>query len=568
MLSKLLWSSLKVSTVTALLQTSGGSGLRSRISLQMSEPSPDKEFSSWSALNPQDCKDAKDKLNIWPLDDFNTRLLNEVHPKSWTNINPEEIYDFIAIGAGAGGLVSSRQVARRGGKSAMISSHLAGGDCLNVGCVPSKALIRCARMIRELRKAKSQPEFGVRINGDVEVDFGAIMERMRKLRAEIAPIDGHERGKSIGTDVYQGFGRFVNENTIEVIPPSDEKPIQLRFKKAAICTGGRARIPSSIPGLMDAPFTTNETLFNLTRLPPRMVILGSGVVALEMAQVFATFGTKVTVLVRSNSLFPRVDPDVGSCLKRCLEEHDNVTFLTMAKLNQVDTLQEAIDKDELPLMRLTIQSGEKEVKIDTECLLVATGREPNVENLNLEAANIAYDTREGILVDDHARSITNPNVFSVGDCTAAVPRLTHMSGEMAKLVVNNALFDDDWKLSSLVVPSCMYTEPEFASVGDVSVNHDVDIYTTSLEHNDRSILDGDRNGFVKIYCEKGTGKIKGCSIVASRAGELINEVSLAIKCSISLDGIGRNIHCYPTTGEAVMGCGLQFINANWKRLNR
>jgi Pyruvate/2-oxoglutarate dehydrogenase complex, dihydrolipoamide dehydrogenase (E3) component, and related enzymes len=320
MFSKLLWTFLKVSAVTALLQSSGGFGQRYRVSLQMSKSSVDRQISSWSASNPQDCKDAKDKLNIWPLDDYNARLLNEVRPKSWKHANPDVIYDFIAIGAGAGGLVSSRQVARRGGKSAMISSHLAGGDCLNVGCVPSKALIRCARMIREVRKAKSESEFGVRINGDVEVDFGAIMERMRKLRAEIAPIDGHERGQSIGADVYQGLGRFVDENTIEIIPSLDEKPIQLRFRKVAICTGGRASIPSGIPGLMDAPFTTNENLFNLTRLPPRMVILGSGVVALEMAQVFATFGTEVTVLVRSNSLFPRVDPEVGSCLKRCLEE--------------------------------------------------------------------------------------------------------------------------------------------------------------------------------------------------------------------------------------------------------
>jgi len=523
---------------------------------------------SWSGLNPEDKKDAKERLKIWPLDKDNVKLLDEVHPKSWPNrkdADPSLVYDLIAIGAGAGGLVSSRQVARRGGKSAMISAHLAGGDCLNVGCVPSKALIRCARMVREVRKAQTQPEFGVRV-GDVEVDFAAIMKRMRNLRAEIAPIDGHERGETIGSDVYQGYGRFVDENTVEVTPPSGEEPIQLKFKKAAICTGGRATIPKGIPGLENAPYTTNETLFNLTHLPPRMVILGSGVVALEMAQVFATFGSKVTVLVRSNSLFPKGDVEAGPYLQKTLEESCNIEFLKMAKITNVETLSESEDEEDLPLMRLSIDSDGNDVTLDAECLLVATGRAPNVENLNLEAAGVEYDAKRGILVDDHARSISNPNVFSVGDCTADVPRLTHMSGEMAKVVVNNALFDDDWKLSSLVVPACMYTEPEFASVGDLSGGDDVDIYSASLEHNDRAILDGDKEGYVKIFCKKGTGTIIGCTIIAGRAGELINEVTLAMKHGISLDGIGRNIHCYPTTGESIMGCGLQIINSKWKLL--
>jgi pyruvate/2-oxoglutarate dehydrogenase complex dihydrolipoamide dehydrogenase (E3) component len=407
---------------------------------------------TWSASNPNDSKDAKDRLKIWPLDDDNVKLLDEVHPKSWPNhkgTNPDMVYDFIAIGAGAGGLVSSRQVARRGGKSAMISAHLAGGDCLNVGCVPSKALIRCAKMIREVRKAQTRPEFGVRVD-NVEVDFGAIMQRMRSLRAEIAPVDGHELGESIGTDVYQGFGRFVDENTIEVTPPSGEKPIHLKFKKAAICTGGRASIPNGIPGLEKAPYTTNETLFNLTKLPSRMIILGSGVVALEMAQVFAAFGSKVTVLVRGNSLFPQSDEEAGPYLQKSLEACD-VQFLKMAKINNVETLQKAESEEDLPLMKISINVDGKELELEAECLLVATGRSPNVENLNLEAAGVEYDVKKGILIDDHARSISNPNVFSVGDCTAGVPKLTHMSGEMAKVVVNNALFDDDWKLSSLVV---------------------------------------------------------------------------------------------------------------------
>jgi len=530
--------------------------------------SSSQESQTWSSSDPADSVDARKRLNIWPLDDDNAKLLDEVHPKSWPNTKEDTVYDLIAIGAGAGGLVSSRQVARRGGRSVMISAHLAGGDCLNVGCVPSKALIRSARMIREVRKAQSHPEFGVQIGGSVDVDFNAIMQRMRKLRAEIAPVDGHERGKDIGVDVFQGFGRFVDESTIEVVPSSgDEDPIRLKFKKAAICTGGRATIPDNIPGLKKAPYTTNETLFNLGKLPNHMVILGSGVVALEMAQVFATYGSKVTVLVRSDTLFPRSDPDAGPYLQKSLEESSNVEFVKLAKLQNVETLRDA-DGDDLPLMKLSISANGEEMEIESDCLLVAAGRTPNVENLNLEAANVDFDVKQGILVDDLSKSVSNPNVFSVGDCTAGVPRLTHMSGEMAKVVVNNAIFDDDWKLSSLVVPACMYTEPEFASVGDVTGDNDsVDIYTASLEHIDRAILDGDREGYVKIFCKKGTGTIVGCSLIAGRAGELINEVTLAMKHNIPLEGIGRNIHCYPTTGDAVMGCGLQLINSKWKRLD-
>jgi len=194
-----------------------------------------------------------------------------------------------------------------------------------------------------------------------------------------------------------------------------------------------------------------------------------------------------------------------------------------------------------------------------------------VEHLNLEAANIEYSLRDGIIVNDNAQSVSNPNVYAVGDCTAGVPRLTHMSGEMAKVVVQNSLFEDDWKLSSLVVPACMYTEPEYATVGitnSASSESEMDVYTTSLEHNDRAILESDNKyGYVKVFCQKGTGKIIGCTVIANRAGEIINEVTLAMKHGITLEGIGRNIHCYPTTGEAIMGCGLQLINSKWKRLD-
>jgi pyruvate/2-oxoglutarate dehydrogenase complex dihydrolipoamide dehydrogenase (E3) component len=222
-----------------------------------------------------------------------------------------------------------------------------------------------------------------------------------------------------------------------------------------------------------------------------------------------------------------------------------------------------------PLMKV-IAAGEE---MECELLLVAAGRLANVENLGLEEAGVEYKVGSGILVNEFCQSKTNPSIYAVGDCVADVPRLTHMSGEMAKMVVQNALAGDDWKLSSLVVPAVMYTEPEYATVGIASefqaesAGIEVDVYRTGLEHNDRAILEGSNVGFCKIVARKGTGEILGATIVAERAGEMINEVSLCIKNKIGLFELGRNIHSYPTTGEAVQFCGVQYINKNLPRFD-
>mmetsp|Transcript_22717 Transcript_22717/g.43152 ORF Transcript_22717/g.43152 Transcript_22717/m.43152 type:complete len:579 (-) Transcript_22717:18-1754(-) len=523
----------------------------------------------WTAGDVEQAKEAASKLDVWPLDEYNAALLNEVHPRGYVKSceTPHEEYDLISIGSGAGGLVSSKQSARRGAKSAMISAHLAGGDCLNVGCVPSKALLRAAKSIAEVKRCA---EFGVVLpdNGSFQVDFGKIMQRLREKRTQIAPADGHTGTAGVGAHVFQGFGKFTGPNTIDVGGTT------LKFKKAVIATGGRPMIPP-VPGLDQAPYSTNEILFNLQVLPPRMVVLGAGVIALEMAQCFALFGSKVTVLQRTSRLFESKygDQEAAELLQKELEK-SGVTFLS-GSTKQVTTLKErsAEDLSELPLMRVTVETtSEGIVDLECECLLVATGRAPNVEKLNLEAAGVAYKVGKGVEVNDLAQS-SNSNVYAVGDCVASVPRLTHMSGEMAKLVVQNALFGDDWKLSSLVVPAVAYTEPEYATAGIYSQamaeqqGLAVDTYRAGLEHNDRGILESSNVGFCKIFCKKDTDEIVGCTIVAERAGEMINEVTLAIKNNIGLRAIGRNIHAYPTTGEAVMGCGIAYINKSWARLD-
>ena len=427
--------------------------------------------------------------------------------------------------------------------------------------------MRAAKSIAEVKRSA---EFGVVLPpGEMRVDFGRIMQRLREKRTIIAPADGHPGTTGTGAHVFQGFGTFTGPNTIQV-----DGKTTLTFKKAVIATGGRPMIPN-VPGLDTAPYTTNEILFNLQKLPPRMVILGAGVIALEMAQSFAIFGSQVTVLQRSERLFQskQGDPEAAEILQAELEK-SGVTFVTGTP-KQVMTLRERSMEDlsELPLMRVTVEVGEGATSdLECECLLVATGRVPNVEKLNLEAAGIDYKVGKGVEINDLAQT-TNPNVYAVGDCVAGVPRLTHMSGEMAKLVVQNSLFGDDWKVSSFVVPQVAYTEPEYATAGIYSTamaekqGLKVDTYRAGLEHNDRAILESSNVGFCKIFCKEGTDEIVGCTIVAERAGEMINEVTLAMKNNIGLRAIGRNIHSYPTTGEAVMGCGIQYINSHWARLN-
>jgi len=518
--------------------------------------------SEWIQNDTDQAKEAREDLGIWPLDEYNAKLLNEVHPRSFVTSNedaPYPEYDLIAIGSGAGGLVSSKQTARRGGKSAMISEHLAGGDCLNAGCVPSKALIRSAKAVLQIRKAAT---LGIDVGGDIVVNFPRIMARMRQKRATIAPADGHPGTEATGAHVFQGRGILTGPNTLEVNGQT------LKFKNCVLATGGRPAVPDGIRGLKEAPYTTNEQLFNLEELPPRMVILGAGVVALEMAQAFSLLGTTVTVVNRSSRLFESKagDPEAAAILQAELEK-GGVTFLSSSTIEMVETLKDG--NEGLPVMKVKVGNNE----IECECLLVAAGRMANVENCGLEAGGVEYEVGRGVVVDNCARSVSNPNVFAVGDCCAGVPRLTHVAGEMAKLVVQNSLAKDDWKLGSLVIPAVAYTDPEMATVGISSEDQarkkgiECEVYRTGLEHNDRALLENSNVGFVKIIVKKGTDEILGATIVAERAGEMVNEVTLAMKNNLGLHAIGRNIHSYPTTGEAVMGCGLQFVNKHLPRFD-
>lgn len=501
-------------------------------------------------------------IGVFPLDEHNVRLLDQVAPRAWQDPRRGDdfTYDLVAIGAGAGGLVSAKQSARRGARSALIESGLAGGDCLNAGCVPSKALIRAARSVKEVRVHSR--EMGIVVDGAVEVQFGKVMERMRRLRAKIAPVDSYEVSRAVGVDCYQGRATFTGRDTVEV------NGQVLRFRKAVIATGGTAALPP-IPGLKEVPYTTNASLYNLTSLPPRVVIIGGGPIGLEMAQSLALFGSKVTVAERGTRLLPREDPDAAKIVHEALVA-DGVTFELGCAIESVDHTPADGTVGGWPEFRVRVgQEGAEARTLTAELLVVAAGRRPNVEGLGLEAAGVEFDTAAGVRVDEGLRT-SNPNIFGVGDvCTHL--QFTHVSGFMAGIAVENALFEGERWFDPCLVPWCTFTEPEVAHSGLYEADFaargiECETWSADLAHNDRAILESATTGFCKVHCRKGTDEILGGTIVAADAGNMISELTVAIQTKVGLGTLGRVIHPYPTMSDCIHSCGISFNRTRWKKL--
>ena len=511
------------------------------ITLQPAIPERDPDLATFAQVDLEAC-------GISPLDDHNARLLDNVHPKGWVAPKPKSTYNLVVIGAGAGGLVSAAGAAGVGARVALIESHLLGGDCLNVGCVPSKALLRCARAAAAVRNASA---FGVNVDGDVSVDFGFVMERMRRLRASIAPIDSARRySEQLGVDVFIGKGTFTGRNKIEVNGKT------LSFAKAVIATGGTATIPN-IPGLQEAPYLTNATIFNLTQLPSRLGVIGAGPIGLEMAQAFQRFGSQVTVFSRSDKILPKEDPDAARIVENSLRQ-DGVTFTFHAKYKRVES------RNGKPPVMIVLEDGSGERSMEFDALLVATGRKPAVRDLGLESAGVSYDERVGVKVNAKAQT-TNPNVYAVGD-VASKYQFTHTADFMARLVIRNALFFGRDKFSNLLIPWATYTEPEVAHVGLYEKDmqeENIEFATFAREFSDvdRSIVDGETEGYVKIHVKKGTDRILGATIVGSHAGDMISEITVAMQSGMGLGKLANVIHPYPTAADAIRQCGDAYNRA-------
>ena len=508
----------------------------------MPERGPDPEITS-------------SQFPVEPLDVYNRALLANVHPSGWVNPRPAARYHLVVVGGGTAGLVSAAGAAGLGARVALVERHLMGGDCLNVGCVPSKGILRAARAWEEARQAAGR--FGGPAAAGAP-SFGAAMERMRRLRAGISPHDSAERFRGLGIDVFLGDARFTAADTVEV----DGQV--LRFRRAVIAAGARAAVPP-LPGLAEVGFRTNETIFNLTELPRRLAVLGCGPIGCELAQAFARFGSDVTLLGRQAQLLPREDTDAAAIVATALAR-DGVRLELSVKATAVrrrgaekvleyehmhGTGGQGGEGDEGGHGGQAGQGGRRELAVDE--ILVCTGRQPNVEGLGLRAAGVRHSAK-GVEVDDRLRT-SNPRIFACGD-VASKYQFTHVADAQARLVIQNALFFGRAKASALTIPWCTYTSPEIAHVGlygrDARERRlEVDTLTVPLAENDRAILDGEDEGFLRVHLEHGTDKILGATLVAEHAGDILGELCLAITQGIGLGSIASVIHPYPTQAEVV-----------------
>ncbi len=483
----------------------------------------------------------QDESLMLPDDEHNQRLVANVHPSDWVNPEPSGRYNIVVIGAGTAGLITAVIAASLGAKVALIEKHLMGGDCLNVGCVPSKGIIRAARAWADLRNAA---EFGLHIPAGVKYDFGAVMVRMRKLRARISHNDSAQRYSKLGVDVYIGSGRFTGPDSIQVEGPAGNR--MLSFVKAAICTGARASAPQ-IPGLQEAGYLTNETVFSLTELPPRLAVIGAGSVGCELAQSFARFGSQVNLIEAQHGIMPNEDRDAAQIVEQQMVK-DGVQLLCCGKDLKVSKVVGG--------KRLTVDSHGRQYDVVVDEILVGVGRTPNVEALGLEAIGVEFD-KNGVKVNGRLQT-SNPRIFAAGDVCSR-HKFTHAADAMAQIVIQNALFPHPFGLGyasvdSLIMPWCTFTAPEVAHVGMYEKDAkekglEVETYTFKLEEVDRAILDGEDEGFARVHIQKGSDKILGATIVAAHAGEMISEFSVLMKAGLGAKTIAGTIHPYPTQAE-------------------
>jgi pyruvate/2-oxoglutarate dehydrogenase complex dihydrolipoamide dehydrogenase (E3) component len=491
-----------------------------------------------------------DLPQLQPFDKHNQKLAENVHPPKWENPPPKPHYHLVVVGAGTAGLVTAAAAAGLGAKVALVERELMGGDCLNVGCVPSKGLISTARIAGTLHRAS---QFGVNLPEGTTVDFAAAMERMRQIRADISPVDSATRFQELGVDVFFGQGSFVDNETVHVTR-ADGSTSDLKFKKAVIATGARASAPP-IPGLETINYLTNENLFSLTELPKTFGIVGAGPIGCEMAQAFARMGSQVHLFEMANQILAREDSDAAQLVAQQFER-DGINMITSSKNMQLAPA-------DANKVRVTGDQNGQPYEVVVDQLLIAVGRAPNTDGLNLEKVNVSYD-RRGVQVNEFMQT-TNNKIFAAGDICSAY-KFTHAADFQARAVIQNALFAlgpfGRKKATDLIVPWATYTSPEIAHVGMYpedarKAGIEIDTFVQDFEHVDRAILEN-AEGFVKVHVQQGTDKIVGATIVGENAGDLISEITLAMTNKIGLSGIGATIHPYPTTADAIRKLGDQY----------
>src|SRR5450755_117139 len=483
--------------------------------------------------------------------------LENVRPPAWRNPKPASRYGLVIIGGGPAGLVAAGAAASTGVRVAVVERALLGGSCLNVACIPSKAIIRTSRLYAEMRNAD---HYGAQVPVEVRVDFPAAMQRMRRIRARISRVDSVRRLSADGVDVFLGDAHFTGRDSLSVDGTA------LRFRKAVVATGARPDTPS-IAGLAEAGYLTNENVFDLTELPPSLLVIGGGPLGCELAQAFGRFGARTTIVQDLPLFLPKEERDAAQILSDAFARDGiEVRLNTAAVKVRVEGGQKFVD----------LVSDDYQSTVAVDAILTGTGRLPNVERLNLEVAGVDCDAITGIRINDFLQT-SNPRIYAAGDACLE-HKFTHTADASARIAVNNALALGHRRLSAQTIPWCTYTDPEIAHVGlYVREARDQDIpvrtFTVPMHDVHRAIADGEEAGFVKIHVKERTDRILGATIVARHAGEMINEITLAIVARIGLRTLARVIHAYPTQAEAIKKAADAYIaslrwNARGKRTGR
>lgn len=468
-----------------------------------------------------------------PNDAANRALLAEVHPPEWANPTPARMYDLVVIGGGTAGLVAAAGGAGLGAKVALVERGLLGGDCLNFGCVPSKALLAAADAWHRARGGS----FGAPV-AEGSGDFGVAMQHVREARAAIAPHDSARRFADLGIDVFLGSGKFASRRSVVT------GDTVLRFRRAVIATGARPVVPG-IPGIGDVPVLTNESIFELREKPEALVIIGAGPIGCEMAQAFARFGTRVTLLDSGDRILPNDEPDAAAIVADALRA-DGVEVLTGISVERVRSDGGRILVD-------VLTAGNTARSLPASHLLASAGRAANVEGLDLGNAGVSF-SRGGIDVDDSMRT-SNSRIYASGD-VASARKFTHLADAQSRIVLTNSLFPARSRASRLVVPWCTYTSPELAQTGmtrAVARERGVELEEITIDFADvdRAIVENRTDGFLRILVAPRGGRILGATVVGDHAGEIISTLTLALVRDLKLDEVAPVIHPYPSRSEAI-----------------
>ncbi|PIG92563.1 FAD-dependent oxidoreductase [Gloeocapsopsis sp. IPPAS B-1203] len=449
-------------------------------------------------------------------------------------------YDLVVIGGGSGGLVVAGVAAALKAKVALVERDRLGGDCLWNGCVPSKSLIHASRIAYEVKHAS---RFGIHCN-DNKIDFAKAIGHVQSAIAAIEPHDSPQRFEALGAEVIFGSGEFVDKNTFIV------NNRRLRARAFVIATGSRPAVPN-IPGLQAAGFITNEEVFEITERPDTLGIIGGGPIGCELGQAFARLGSKVTIIGSSDRLLPKEDPEAAAVVQQQLIS-EGIRVLTKTRAERVEVIND----------QKYLIAGNEKIAVDQ--ILIATGRNPNVESLNLEAAGVelhqkeaaGYDqqgNKKGIRVNARLQT-TNPRIYACGDVIGGY-QFTHVASHEANVIIRNALFLPILKVDYRVIPWATFTDPELARVGLTeaearqSYGDHIDVIKQEYAEVDRAQAEAATQGFAKIITKR-NGEILGAHIVGASAGELIHEIILAMSHKLKISALG-GIHIYPTLAEVV-----------------